>query len=493
MALPDVIVKVLSAVSPRVQPVNTGQAFIAGETTRGPKVKPRLVHSLTDFVNVFGARIVNVPVYDWVDTFFSEGGSELYVSRVFGSGAKPAELILKDSAAAECAIVKAGSLGDEDPGLWGNGTEAGLSVVVTVVSGETYNVKILLNKVLVEETPTLETVADLVAWAKLNSNYIVAVASGASVKAPFTLAEKNLTGGTAGAGVADADYGLALERIPPELGPGQVALPGQGTAARQLVAIAHAVANNRFAMLDGTDTPTAATLVAQSQALYGAPNKGRRWYQLFAPWDIVPGLTAATTRTVPPSARACAQLAKVDAFGNPNRGAAGRRGTAVFAVDLSQPAWIESDRLLLNNAGVTISRRRFGNVIATWGIRTGADQLNDELWSMAPGVRTIMAYVAKASVAAEDSEFDQVDGFGHATGLLKSKLVEIALALFEEGALYGGVAAEAFSVNVGPTVNTAKTLAEGKLIAQVALRISPVAEQVVLYIIKVPITQSLAA
>lgn len=496
MALPDVFIKILSAATPRTGPTNTGTAFAVGVTTRGPEGRSRLIRSLTEFLAVFGERIATVPsMADWVETYFNEGGAELWFSRVFGAGAKAAELKLKKGAET-VATVEAGALGAKDPGTWGNA----LFIVVEQPSGSTFRLKVEQEvggvKSLVEETPIFSTVAEAVAWAKAFSNYILIAENKAEI--PDALASKVMSGGTAGSAVGDSDYTLALTNLSPELGPGQVCAPGQTTSARQLAVVAHATANNRFAVLDGTDTPTVATLVAQAQALATSPGvdgvagHGRRWAEINAPWDVIPGLTPTTTRTVPPSARKCAAYNKVDELGNPNQGAAGRRGTAVFVTDLSQPAWSNTQREELNNAGITVSRRRPGGVIATWGIRTVADQSLDEQWSMAPNVRTVMAYAAKAAVIGEEFEFSDVDAFGGTLTKFKGELAKIAGDLYSVGALFGDSPGEAFTVNVGPSVNTPSTLATGKLIAQVQLRTSPVPEQVLIYIIKVPITQSVS-
>lgn len=493
MALPDIFVRILSAATPRVISTNTGAAFAVGVTTRGPAGKARPIHSLAEFLALTGERIAASPsLYDWVETFFSEGGAELFFQRVYGSTAKPSKITggLK-KAAEEVLGIEAGAQGAIDPGVWGNS----LFVVVEQPTGSTFKLKVELEvngvKSVVEESPVFSSGSEAIVWAKAFSNYIVLTAGAGVANIPDVLASKALSGGTAGGAAADADYAIALESFLPELGPGQVCAPGQTTAARQLQLLAHAVANNRFALCDGTDTPTVATLVAQAQALYVAPNNGRRNGQLAAPWDVVPGLTASSTRTVPPSARLAAQYAKIDGLGNPNQGAAGKRGTAQFAIDLSQPGWTATQREELNAAGVTVSRRRFASSIQTYGVRTLADQANDETWSMAPNVRTTMFFAARCYLVGEDFEFGEVDGQGQEASRLKGEIVAEATRLFKQGALYGETASEAFSVNTGPTVNTAKVLAEGKLLAQVALRTSPIAEQMVFYLVKVPITQAL--
>jgi len=486
MALPDVVVNVKSASTPRTLPTDTGTAFAVGVSQRGSSLAPLLLRSLQDFSTFFGGRLASSVLYDWVDQFFAEGGTRLFISRVFGSGAVAATRNLLDGAAGVSLVVTAGqgTTVAPDPGTWGNS----LSVAVLSVSGG-YQLQVTYNGIVVETSNTLVTQQDAVAWSTV-SNY-VDVAIGATALVPAAAAAAALTGGTDGAAVADADYQAALDRIPPELGPGQIAIPGQTTAARQLMALAHAVARNRFAQLDAPDSSSASTLQGTAAALYSAPNNGRRYGQLFAPWDVIPGLTANSTRTVPPSARACAQAARVDALGNPNIAAAGKNGYAQNTLDLSQPAFSDSDRLLLNNAGVTVSRRRYGATIATWGMRTLADQASDAQWSQAPNLRCLMAYVARAKALGDQHEFDQVDGFGRALSVFASDLAAAAKIFYDLGALYGATAAEAYRVDTGPGLNTPAQLQAGIMTAQVALRTSPSAEQVVVNIVKTPITQSL--
>jgi hypothetical protein len=485
IALPDVVVNVKSAIVSRTLPTGTGTAFFTGVTERGSTLRARLLRSLSDFTDYCGARLAASPLYDAAETFFAEGGTLLYVGRVFGAGAVAATRNLLDAGAGVSLVVTAGTLGDPDPGTWGNS----LTVEVVAVTGG-FQINVYRSAVLVESSYTLVTQADAIAWARNNSKYIV-IALGATALVPAAAGAAALSSGTDGSAVADADWQLGLNLFGRSLGPGQVAAPGRTTSAGQLQLLDHAQSRNRFALLDLPDSSSRATLVAAAQALYTAPNNGRRYGQPFAPWDVVPGLTALTQRTVPPCARAAAQYARVDALGNPNQAAAGRNGVARFALDLSQPGWIDSDRQALNEAGVTVSRRRFGNAIVTYGMRTLADQVADAQWSMSPNVRCVMAYVARALAIGEAHEFDQVDGQGHALSDFRGELMAAANDLFAVGALYGATPAEAFAVDTGPAINTPTTLAAGEMHAQVALRTSPSAERVVIDVVKTPITQAL--
>lgn len=487
MPLPDVVVNVKSASVSRTDPTDTGIAYFVGQTERGDPTQAIEHRSLQSFTDRHGARLTTSSLYDAVETYFAEGGSRLFVSRVFGAGAVVASRNLLDGAAAVSLVVQAGQFGVADSGTWGNSLS--VQVVAGAQAGE-FVLVILRNAVEVERSPSLVDTAAAIAWANSNSKY-VKITQGASLLDPAVAAAAALTGGTDGAALADADWQGALDRIPKDLGPGQVAAPGRTTSAGQLQLIDHAVNRNRFALLDLTDSASDSTLVAAAAGLYAAPSNGRRVAQSFAPWDVIPGLTATTTRTVPPSARAAAQYARVDALGNPNVAAAGRNGTARFAVDLSQAAWTDAQRKSLNEAGVTVSRRRFGNAIVTYGMRTLADQTNDVSWSMAPNVRTVMAYVARAQQVGEQHAFDQVDPQGRALGAFRGELMAAASEFFILGALYGATPAEAFFVDTGPSLNTIASLAAGEMHAQVALRTSPSAERVVIDVVKVPITQAL--
>lgn len=492
MGLPDVVVNVKSASTPRTLPSDTGQAFFVGVTERGDPTQAIAIRSLSDFIDREGARLTTSTLYDAVETFFAEGGQKLYATRVFGAGAVSAFKNLLDSGAGVSLIVTAGQLGVADPGTWGNS----LKVAVLAVSGG-FQIQVVRTisavDVILETSYTCVTQADAIAWARANSKYVV-ITLGATALVPATLAAASLATGTDGAAVADADWQAALDRTSKELGPGQIAVPGRTTSVGQLQLIDHAQKYNRFALVDMADTASDTTLSAAAVALITAPNFGRRYAQPAAPWDVIPGLTSQTLRTVPPSARLAAEYARVDALGNPNQAAAGTgggRGVARFVVDLSQPGWTDAQRLNLNNAGITVSRRKYGNQVVTFGARTLADQVNDAQWSFAPNVRCVMAFVVKAQVIGDAHGFDQVDGQGLALSAFRGELIDAANDLYKVGALYGASPVEAFYVDTGSAINPPADLAAGKMHALVALRTSPTAEQVIIDVVKTPITQSL--
>ena len=289
----------------------------------------------------------------------------------------------------------------------------------------------------------------------------------------------------------DADLVTAMQEFTPDLGPGHLAAFGHTTATVQQALAAATQEGLRIALLDGIDTPTAATLLTQAATITG--QTGDEWSAMFAPWDEVPGITPGTARTVPPTARIAGNIARNDAQGrSPGDPAAGVLGMARYVQGLSQVAFSDTDRTNLNGAGVNISRV-VQNGVRTYGFRTLTSQTSNPDWSYLNSNRTIMAIKADLSIIAENFEFSKLDGAGTVTKKFAGALAGGLDPYYRSGDLYGGTPQEAYSVDVGPAVNTDATFAAGKLGANVGIRTSDMAEQVIINIAKVPITEALAS
>jgi hypothetical protein len=146
-----------------------------------------------------------------------------------------------------------------------------------------------------------------------------------------------LSGGTDGAAIADSDFQGALDRIPKDLGPGQVAAPGR-RPRRSLQLLDHAQQRNRFALLDLADTASDTTLVDRGagrstprRTTAGATGSAR-------PVGRDPGPDGDDHAHGAPERREPRRSTRA-----PTRSATrirrppGRNGTARFALDLSQP------------------------------------------------------------------------------------------------------------------------------------------------------------
>jgi hypothetical protein len=82
-----VTVRTRTAPPSRGAPTDTGTAFVVGQALTGPLDAPTECRSIADFAGAYGARVTgNAPLYDWVDTFFREGGTRAFVGRYTDAG-----------------------------------------------------------------------------------------------------------------------------------------------------------------------------------------------------------------------------------------------------------------------------------------------------------------------------------------------------------------------------------------------------------------------
>jgi hypothetical protein len=398
---------------PRSAPTDTGVAFIVGPTVT-TNIAYRLVHSLTEYVGVFGDRTgVGIPTYDAADAYFQEGGSLLYVAPTNAVGP------------------------------------------FTLESGGTYEY---------DEEPQQEQ------------------QTKGRAKAETAEAEPGLL-------VADVGITAALARLTEDLGPGQILIADMTLAAavaNQSALLAHAAATNRVALLSCIDG-TATTLTNAGTALQADANA--RYGALFAPSAILPGIVAGTTRFVPYAAVQAGIIARNDLSYSPNQPAAGELGQAVYALDVNG-RYTDLELQNLNVAGVTIARVVYGGV-RTYGERSCVNPTATPTWLMFGSARLNMAITAEAQAIGEHYVFSQIDGRGHTQSQFGGELSAMLLGYYNEGSLYGATPEEAYAVDVGSSVNTPATIANGELHAVISCRMSPGAEWVVIEIVKVASNQAL--
>jgi hypothetical protein len=112
MAL-GVEVRTRTAPSARGAPTDTGTLFIVGEAAEGPLDAPTLVRSIADFETTYGDRTGDtIPLYDYLDAYFREGGQRAYVGRFNDTGTIDAGLALFGADLGPGQIVAVG----ESPG-----------------------------------------------------------------------------------------------------------------------------------------------------------------------------------------------------------------------------------------------------------------------------------------------------------------------------------------------------------------------------------------
>jgi hypothetical protein len=477
MTLPGTSVSIRDEASPPFLDFDTGAAFVVGLASRGPTDAPAAVKSIAGYVAGFGERAGGSVLYDWLDVFYREGGSTAYVLRLVGDGAATSAVNLPHTGSGDPVAFNAEA---SSPGAWGDD----LSIVIA--DGDavgTYTLTVKLDGETVESSPDLADNDEAVAWAE-RSAYIALTKQGEDNPDNGTY---TLTGGDDDLGsLTDDDYVDALAKLTDDYGPGQVAVPGKTSDAVHIGLLEHANAHTRVALLDLQDASSASTLAADVNAVRATA--GARFAAAFAPHAVVPGIAAGTTRTVGYSAVQAGLIARLDGVtGNPNQAAAGENGRARYAIDLSQPAWTDADRELLNDAGVNVARVIRGE-IRTYGYRTIVNPVTDPRWVEFSGSREVMSILSKASAVGESYAFAQLDGRGHTVADFQGELIGICAEEYANDALFGETPEEAYSVDV--SANTDATAAERRLIARFLLRTSPFAERVEIELVKRLTTES---
>jgi hypothetical protein len=466
--------------TPAAQPdlTSTGTLFVAALADRGP-LAPVEIRSLEDLERTFGPRVSYSQLHDALRAFLGERGTRAVVSRIVGPGATTASVNLAGTTGT-ALIADASS-----PGDWAHA----YSVDVDDAAGKRV-VRVLKGTTEVERSPECATNDDLITWSQnTRSGAIVRLRLGAG--SGLVTATASATAFAGGAddrtNVTDAHRRAALERIPAELGPGQLVSLGGTTSTANVDLFTVAAATNRFAYAAAPKSATVADLVTLAGALRALGAIGRRG-QLFAQYATIPGTIAGTTVDVPYGVVQAGMTARVDAAQGTHTPAAGRNGVSEMTVALSA-TYTDAERRQLADAGVTVARVMGGRA-RTYDIVTLADPVTDGNWVDAAGARVVMRIAAEFAELAEDYDFRTIDGEGRALAQFGNELRGLLLRHWRSGALYGATPDEAFRVESGPAINPPARLLDGYLRAATALRTSPHPRRVQVDLSKTPITQA---
>lgn len=446
-------------------PSDAGTAYVVGFTERGA-TGPVEVSSLADFEDKMGGRETwTSPIYDWLDTFFHEGGSRAIISRVLGPTPTKATINITDGS------VNTLTANAKHNGSYG----ADIDLVITAGGGN-FTIEVQEDGETVETSPSLADKAAAISWSENESDVVDLVDTGAGVDpAAGTYA---LAGGTDDHNNAvDANWATALANLPRDLGPGQIVAPGRTTAAAHQQLADHAKDRIRTAVGDLPDTRTVATLTALA-ATGRASDETRDYIALFGSWAVIPGIAPGTYREVPWSAVVCGHIAALASQGySPNIAAAGEYGAASYVVDLTEEAWDDTDRETLNDAGVNIARFHRG-AFRTYGFRTLADPLVDDTYLQLQNARLDMMIRADGQEISDKYVFKQIDPQRHTLSDYHGELVDAVKKYWDAGSLYGDSFEEAVLINTGPQVNTPTSIANREIKAVIEYAASPGAEKV---------------
>lgn len=511
---PGAYVNVTSAGPNPTLPASTGTWFVTG-LAAGPANTAFPIRSISDFNTYFGqlvngqvtgryvisANMSSLTLYDALDEFFHDGGNTAYVSRI-----QPTSTGV---AAASSSSVNAWILTANGKGTWANSSNSNASGVIVSITGYTvgsqtvYSATIAYNGIVIASTNGLLTDTDFINWVQSLSvgtggGFITAAAQvqTSTLPASGSTITIYLTGGTDVA-IVDADQVVALTAFTALLGPGQVSYPGGTSAADWNALVAHAIAFNRVAYLDAPDTATASTIETQV-ATFQAAAADSSYAAVFAPWVVVPGIVNTNSssltspvfnRTVAPSAYAAACAAVNDANSDANSPAAGLGFASSYITGVTQ-TYVQSDLANLNADGICVIKQVPTGQFVLWGFRSAAF---NPAWTYLNNVRMRMQIVFEAGNLAETFVFGEIDPKGKFFARLNGALSGLMLGYYQRGSLYGATSGDAYSVNTGPAVNTIVTIAAGAVNANIAVKLSPFAENVNINITKYNLTTAIPA
>ena len=477
MAAPGTQIRLKDSPVPFSVPTDTTTAFVTGISEKGPTSFPIKVRSMAEFEHHYGLRVSYGILWDWCDTFFREGGSSVYLSRVVGPSPTFGFKNLLDNVAGTSLIVTA--IG---PGAYSS-TQIFVGVVLGTAGAGSFQIQITDGVNVLEQSGDLTTQADAAAWS-LNSDYVRITIGGSSL-IPVVVAPAALSAGNDDrANITETQWTNALALFTIGLGPGQVVAAGRTTDIAHTTLLAHAQANRRVALLDLVDTAVAATL---KTAIVNSRVGNQRYGAAYSPWVQIAGIVPGTIRTIPPSALVAGMIARNEAENGPDAPSAGNNGISRTATGLSQAAFSDATRDDLNLNGVNVIMRRPNTNIEVYGWRSLVNAITDPNWIDFGNSRLYMAIASDADAIAETFVFRVIDGKGQLMGEFNGALVGMLLTYFQQGALYGLSADDAFNVDTGVQVNTPTTIANNELHAVLNVKMSPFAEYVVIDIVKTPI------
>lgn len=465
----------------------TSTLFIAGVTQRGPEGTAFLVQSLADYEEIYGGYVADGYVHQSLQTFFEEGGSRAYVSRVIDQSAAVSASVALLDADSEDALILVAS---------GEGTWPHSGVLEASVSqptpGSTFRVRVLLNDEIVYSTPVCSTISDAIEEinnSAIASLYVTAVAGGAGAEIPEE-ADYNFAGGSNGSTLIDSDFTAALGAFIKTLGPGAVCMPGKFGNTIWTALSAHAAANNRIALLgfDRDDTPSEAIATAGSLV----NNVGSEHSAWFYPWVKIErnGLTVS----VPCEGYVAGKRAKTHNELGSWQSYAGIRTTGDF-VKGTYRALTSAEANDLNSGFINPIRVINGDV-RVYGARSASDDV--ENYRFITSKEVVNDVVAKAEERLERLVFNVIDGRGTLFGEVQATLTGILAPIAQAGGLYpmyaenGRLIDPGYKVTVNEALNPVTQLATGTVKARVGMRVSSIGDTIEVEISKSNLTASLA-
>lgn len=459
----------------------TATFFVVGQTERGPIDEAKLVTSIAEFETVYGNYVSYGSIHQQVQTFFEEGGAQVYVSRVVGASATAGELDLLDSNSDVAITLTAAG-----PGDWSGNLEATVQSI-----GTGFQIKLYLSDELVYTTGECATAAAAV--AKITNSAVakkyVTAEDGGNL-APVNIARTALSAGDDDrAAIVTSSYVDALELFDADLGPGAVAIPGQNGATIWNAMIEHAYTFNRMALCAFPETYS--TEQASEDAASQSAEAHAEYAGFFYPWVKMVNENG-TNLTISPEGYVAAKRSIAHNTIGPWQPYAGKVSESTFITGINQTIdkatgdELDEDRV---NALRIIAGR-----VRVYGARSASS--DDDNFRFLTAREMLNFIVHRAQVVLEDLVFSPIDGRSSLFSKVEARLIFMLEPIRVAGGLYeafdstGKRIDYGYSVQVNDAINPLSQLAGGLVKAKVGIRVSSVGDQIQVDVTKSNLTAS---
>ena len=472
-----------------VQPIaGTNSEFITafvGEDDRGPINTPTLVTSWNQYVTLFGSwnSYTNNSVPLAVYMFFSNGGSQLYVTRIAASPGL-ATRSLNDRAVSASATLQVSA---KNPGRWGNDLNISITNSIetgyfdlTVYSGGTTDSNV------VETFTQLSMTASDARYAPTNvnvvSNYVTLTDLNSSntgtTRNPAVVANQTLAGGSVGNAVSVTEYSAGLATFDTVLQSLVLNLPGQTAVNVVNAAISYAESRDDvFVIVDGIDNTPADQLTLSNQ--YSTSSLAAVYYPPLTITDptLAPGATTGRTLTVGAGAAVAGLFATTDNSRGVYKAPAGLQARLAGVVSTRQLTNANLDSL--NTAAKPVNAIRFipGSGYVVMGARTLKAGYIDKYVP----VRRSLIYLRKSLTDLTQFAIFEPNNEG-LWRRIDATVSSFLTQFWSQGGLRGATPSQAFFVKVDAENNPQYLIDQGQVNIEVGVALQRPAEFVIIKI-----------
>jgi phage tail sheath protein FI len=471
-------------------------AFV-GSFSQGTTSVPVLVNTWSDFVNNFGGLNDSYPATWAAYSFFANGGRQLYVKRIVGSGAVSAFLDITDNAAEEATAFRLTAV---SAGTWAN--DYSVQIVPAGESGR-FGLNLFVSVVQNGATVTVpvETYTDL-SMDSTDRHYVLTVINSYSKLlkivassvdnevVPYTGATTptSLASGTNGPALVRADYATAWTTFDSisnsiVLYAPDAAYAASGTLTSQIHGDAVSYAATRtdaFVIIDtspGLGVEDAKDEIAATAAIFAGDSSGNI-AAAYYPWVNIPDPTKVpgATRLQAPGAAVLGQYLATDASRGPAKTPAGLNNKIALAVSTDhQFTNAELDDINTNSLPINAIRQVPGAGIVIMGGRTLDSNPNNRYIN----IRRSLIYVEKQlQDLTSFAVFENNDS--RLWAQIRTTVGSFLLNYWSNGGLRGSSPTQAYYVKCDSTINTFADIQAGRVNIEVGVALQYPAEFVVI-------------